>query len=504
MKKQTIQTASLIGFPLLFNAIFWEEDFGINLFIFSNLVMSVLAFVFFPESIRKRNVQVAVVFTLLSGLMVVVHNSVVSKLGHLASFFLMIGFMQENRSKTVFEAAIQYIINFFGTIIEAPRRLQGLSETMVGGNKAAKFIARNLVLTIIPLLVFGVFFLIFFNANPVFNELVNDSWKYIISFFNLTFDEASLGRVVFFMVGTYLTFSFVFDWGISRNLLKLLPQNEHISPSESISEKQENYQRNEYKIALMLIGSVNALLLIINIIDINFLWLSFDYSQAGNLSKLVHEGTGTLILSIFLSIAILLYYFRQDLNFYQNNQLLKYLAYTWIVQNLILIISVSLRNYYYIDFYGLTHLRIGVGVFLIITLIGLLTLWIKIRDIKSFFYMFRVNTWAIYAVWISLTLVNWDVLIARYNLSHTFKNGVDYNYLLTLSDKTLPVIYENREKLPSEANQNWLKTRVERYFKRQAGYTWCSWNFADEAAIEKLKTQVATSSIVPVIPPKAN
>lgn len=179
MKKQTIQTASLIGFPLLFNAIFWEEDFGINLFIFSNLVMSVLAFVFFPESIRKRNVQVAVVFTLLSGLMVVVHNSVVSKLGHLASFFLMIGFMQENRSKTVFEAAIQYIINFFGTIIEAPRRLQGLSETMVGGNKAAKFIARNLVLTIIPLLVFGVFFLIFFNANPVFNELVNLSLIHI-------------------------------------------------------------------------------------------------------------------------------------------------------------------------------------------------------------------------------------------------------------------------------------------------------------------------------------
>jgi hypothetical protein len=101
-----------------------------------------------------------------------------------------------------------------------------------------------------------------------------------------------------------------------------------------------------------------------------------------------------------------------------------------------------------------------------------------------------------------LTLVNWDVLIARYNLSHTFKNGVDYNYLLTLSDKTLPIIYENRIKLPSEDNQNWLIARTEQYFKRQEGYTWCSWNFADKAAVEKLKAQIVANPIVPVAPPK--
>ncbi len=416
MKKQTIQTSSLIVLPLLFNAIFWKEDFGINLLIFSSLVMFVLAIFLFSESIRKRNVQVAMMLTLVSGLMVLVHNSVVSKLGHLASFFLMIGLMQENTTKTLLEAALQYIINFFTTFIEAPRRLQKVSESIFRENKVASFISRNIFLTIIPMLVFSVFFLIFFNANPVFNELVTNSWKYVISLFDLTFDEASLGRIVFFLFATYLTFSIVFNWGVAKKLLRLFPQNEYITPTEEVSEQESNYQHNEYKIALMLIASVNALLLIINIIDVNFLWLSFDYSQAGNLSKLVHEGTGTLILSIFLSIAILLYYFRKDLNFYQNNKWLKALAYTWIVQNFILIISVSLRNYYYIDFYGLTHLRIGVGVFLLITFIGLCTLWIKIKDLKSFFYMFRANTWALYVVFMGLTLVNCDVLIARYNL----------------------------------------------------------------------------------------
>lgn len=500
MKKQTIQITSLIVLSLLFNTIFWKEDFGINLLIFSSLVMFILSFFLFPESIHKRNVKISILLTLLSGLMVIVHNSVVSKMGHLASFFLMIGFMQENRSKTVFEAALQYIINFFGTFIEAPKHLQRGSELVFGENKLAKIISRNLYLAIIPILVFGVFFLIFFQANPVFNEIVINSWQYLSNLFSLSFDETTWGRIVFFLFGTYFIFSALFDWGISKNLLKLFTNSEFITPSEQTSVYESNYQRNEYKIALMLIGSVNILLLIINIIDINFLWFSFDYSQAGNLSKLVHEGTGTLILSIFFSIAILLYYFRKDLNFYQNNKLLKYLAYAWIVQNIILIISVSVRNYYYINFYGLTHLRIGVGVFLQITLIGLVTLWVKIRDLRSFFFMFRLNTWSLYILWVTLTLVNWDVLIARYNLANTFRNGVDYEYLLSLSYKTLPIIYENRMQLP-ETNQKRLQDRIEQYFKHQSGYTWCSWNLADDAAIQRLKSQMA---IDPIITPKAN
>lgn len=504
MKKQTIQFASMLVLPFLFNAIFWKESFGVNLLIFNSLVVFILGFFLFPESMRKRTVQLSVLLTLVSGLMVFVHNSVVSMLGHWASFFLTIGFMQENRSKTVFEAALQFIINFFGTIIQVPKHWQRASESVFGENKFAKFISRNIVLAIIPMVVFGIFFLIFLKANPVFSELVNNTWQYFTDFFSITLDAATWGRFVFFLFATYLIFSILFDWGISKNFLKFFARNEYITPTENASEHESNYQRNEYKIALMLIGSVNMLLLIINIIDINFLWLSFDYSKVGNLSKLVHEGTGTLIFSIFLSIAILLYYFRKDLNFYQNNKLLKYLAYAWIVQNVILILSVCLRNYYYIDFYGLTHLRIGVGVFLLITLIGLVSLWLKIRDLKSFFYMFRVNTWALYIVWIWLTLVNWDVLIARYNLSNNFQNGVDYEYLLTLSNKTLPIIYENRSKLPNEAYQNRLQVRIEHYFKHQNNYTWCSWNLADAAAMKQLKTQIAANPIVPVITPKTN
>ena len=70
----------------------------------------------------------------------------------------------------------------------------------------------------------------------------------------------------------------------------------------------------------------------------------------------------------------------------------------WVVQNFILGISVFLRNYHYISFHGLAYKRIGVIVFLVLVLIGLVTLFVKLRERKSFFYLVRVNGWAAFAV----------------------------------------------------------------------------------------------------------
>lgn len=56
--------------------------------------------------------------------------------------------------------------------------------------------------------------------------------------------------------------------------------------------------RQEYKIGIIATASVNGLLFIINCIDVSFIWFNFDYGKAGNLPRMVHEGTYLLILSI--------------------------------------------------------------------------------------------------------------------------------------------------------------------------------------------------------------
>ncbi|MNR28862.1 hypothetical protein D3C85_1462100 [compost metagenome] len=50
-----------------------------------------------------------------------------------------------------------------------------------------------------------------------------------------------------------------------------------------------------------------------------------------------------------------------------------------------------------------------------------------------------------------LSFVNWDALIVNYNLSNANRIKVDVNHLMSLSDKTLPLLVENRDLLIKHA-----------------------------------------------------
>ena len=145
-----------------------------------------------------------------------------------------------------------------------------------------------------------------------------------------------------------------------------------------------NSLTNELKAAIFLLAILNIIILILNVIDIYWVWFNFSWDGA-LLKQFVHEGTYLLILSIIISIIIVLYYFRGNLNFYKNNIWLKRLSYAWIMQNAILAISVGIRNYWYIYYYSLAYKRIAVIVFLILTLYGLYTVYQKVKDKKSAF-----------------------------------------------------------------------------------------------------------------------
>jgi hypothetical protein len=120
---------------------------------------------------------------------------------------------------------------------------------------------------------------------------------------------------------------------------------------------------------LIFVFMMNALLVLLNIIDIQFTWIGFDPAQVDNLAYYVHNGTYLLIFSIVMSMLLLLYFFRGNQNFYTKNRFLKFGAYFWIVQNAFMALSVGLRNLYYIEYYyALSYKRIGVMIISILTI----------------------------------------------------------------------------------------------------------------------------------------
>ncbi|MDJ1501893.1 DUF4173 domain-containing protein [Xanthocytophaga agilis] len=509
MKPSSFKLTILCLLTLVYNYVFWQEKLGINLLLFSTLLIASL-FYFYPQSWKATNVRISTLFTILSLIMVVWHNSLTSKLAHITSFLIMAGFIHVREYRTVYNALASYVFNFFAVIPNFISEWKYWSEqSKLSSTKTGKSLYQ-LRFSLIPLVFFSIFFSIFKIANPVFSDLSDSFFNSIATFFDQLFANISFVRILFIVSGLYLIGSFLYYMYYPQLLASEQKHTNIITRQRRFVKSQHiNFSlvglKNEYTTALILIISVNVLLLIVNIIDIRWLWFNFDYSTAGNLAKLVHEGTYMLILSILLSMGILLFYFRRSLNFYKNNKLLLQSSYLWIIQNCILGFSVLLRCYHYIHEYGLAYKRIGVVVFLILTYVGLFTLYQKISQKKSFFYLLRINSWAAYGMFILLTLVNWDVFIVSYNLQHpNVKMGIDLEFLLSRSDKTLPLLdqYKNRisKELESQrmddksyrfdnsTKKQYLEDRIQHFITEYPTYSWLSWNYTDYQAYQYFKT----------------
>jgi hypothetical protein len=203
--------------------------------------------------------------------------------------------------------------------------------------------------------------------------------------------------------------------------------------------------RKEFVAAMALFALVNALLLVVNAIDINWLWFGFVPAPGFDLTQFVHEGTYVLIFSILLAMGIVLWFFRRNLNFYAPGlPWLRWGATVWVLQNAVLAVSVGLRNYYYIQNCGLAYKRIGVCFFLLLVFFGLGTVLLKIWQRRSAYSLVRLNSLAVYAVVLLLAAGNWEVWIANYNLQARFRS-IDIGFLLDMPGRVLPTLVAQRE-----------------------------------------------------------
>lgn len=497
---KSFKKITVLMFALLYSIIFWNEKLGINLFLFTSALLVVL-YMENKDSFRNNTVKITMAGTLLSGVMVVVFNSFISKFSHIVSFWIMIGFVQQSSLRSVHYSLQYSLINY----VKAPIAFfTDLTAGHKSTSKAGLFFYK-LKLVLIPLIVLTVFYILFYNANPEFAELANTFWKHFFRMFGNFFEYISFGRILFILCGAFLTCGVIYksvlaesdnDSQVNETLkrVRALRRGRVFDPMNAL--------KKEYQVAVLLVALVNLLLLIVNGIDISWIWIKFTVPEGMILKHFVHEGTYLLILSILLSIGIILFFFRNNLNFYPGNNLLKILSYIWMAQNMILTISVYLRNYHYINYHGLAYKRVGVIIFLLLTIAGLASMIIKISKVKSSYLVIRQNLWASYVMLIIMSLVNWDMLIARFNLNHWNKAGIDVGFYFVLSPKVIPLLYQSLPVIDEQIKQtnaaqtnytpfttlrefeNTLNQNKLDYLREQMEYSWLSWNLSDYKTIK--------------------
>jgi len=468
-RKPMRQTALSIGMFILamagYHLLFWNESYGVNIFIFNLFVTAWLLYTQ-HKAFNQRNTLISALITLLFSVLTVINGSDLAKFNYNLSLIVFVGFVFHPNIKSILNAFPTGFLNF---IFAFWSNCKLVVLSLMTFDKFPSF-RRNFKFVLLPSVALFLFFLIFKFANPVFDDFTKGFINYIAQLIDNFFDLLSPIWLFFILFGAIVVS------GVSSNGRVSLFAKYDATCSDIIERKHtQSYfdfsiktigLKDELKTGIILILAVNILLIIENIIDINWIWINFELSETKTYAQLVHEGTYLLILSILLSMGILFYYFRNNQNFYSKNKWLKRGAYLWITQNIVLVISVIIRNLRYIEQYGLTYRRIGVLVFLALTCFGLITLCIKVKTKKSFFYMLRTNTFALYLFMSLFTCFNWDSIIINYNLNMQQSAHIDKEYLLSFSDNTLPIIDQHKEyfrEKQSVAITDTIQTRMSNY-----------------------------------------
>ena len=443
----------LVISALLFSTLFHKQGIGLNLSLFSILALIILIFYNKVAFKQKSTVAYAILY-LISATAIFIYNNSLSIIANTFSFFTLVGQVSKQNSSIYINwlnGLYTIIAGFFHRNFNIDEK-----EEKITPKKNIDYVHLFKIIGI-PLILIIVFIALYKNGNPVFNDLIN---KIDFGFINFQwFLVAACGYYLLSNISTPVTV----DPATSIDI----KTGNDLSKKGKL--KTEELQK-EHQFGFVLITALNVLIVLFLITDVSYLLTSTDL-RASSFSTQVHSGIYALIASIIIAIVIILYFFRGNLNFYKQNKSLKLVAYLWIALNAFLVINIIIKDVQYIYYFGLTYKRIGVLIYLLLTVIGLITTSIKVKNIKNFWYLFRINTITAFTILVVSCTINWDSYITIYNLNYAA--SMDFKYLVQLSNNNTFILKKYVEDNKSDASKvNAVNKKYNNYVKELFNNSW--------------------------------
>jgi hypothetical protein len=499
--KKNYNLLAVFILAVIFTVLFYKKGIGLNIFIFESVLILWLL-ITKQICIHYKNIFLYGSGLIITSLFTFLTFSLYSFIINFLVLFVFVGVLIYPQAKSVL---CSFSLSFRNLFCSQVKFVNELSRLNIKGISLGKLVGR-LSVFIIPLIIVIIFTIIYRNSNPHFEELLLNIGDFLYKIFDFVFKDIDFLLFITFLFGLFFSNFFLFR---SPN-----PKIEgyDLSASYELNRKKNrttNVFRNtslkrEYRAGVFLLVTLNVILLVFNTIDINSVWISFIW-EGQSLKEFVHKGTYSLIISILISICIVLYFFRGSINFLSKNKFLKYLSYFWLFQNGILTISVAIRNVYYINYFSLAYRRIGLAIFLILTIYGLYSVYLKVKHKKSAFYLIKTNLVALYIALVLSSTINWDSFIAKFNFNKYDKSYLHLNFLVTLSDKSLPHLDMKLSELikidsiqkeifpfikntmPPEEYHMIIENRKQAFIMKWESKKIISWNLPEYLAYKKLK-----------------
>ena len=406
-----------------YSLLFFQQNAGINFLIFSVVLITILLLKN-KNLLKQRTWLWSAALCLISASCVFVHSSSLAIIANVVSLLLVSAFSFNSATSSIFSflfSCYTVISCVVYIIIDSVSRLKPNPE--ITASKRSYKVLATLVVAVLSI----IFLNLYQSANPLFAE--NTKW--------INLDFISISWIFFTLGGFLLMYAFLYQ----RTMKPLEAWENNLSLKNGIVQENDavgKYYETERFGGLLLFIVLNIMLIILNSGDIQTLYFKGGLPKNISHSDFVHNGVGIIIFSIIIATSLIMFLFRKEFVSIKNNKALMACVYLWIGQNILMLSSTALRNQIYIHDYNFTYKRIGVYVWLMLAVIGLLIMFLKLYKKQSNWYLIKTNV----AVWFTVltlsSLVNWDLLITRYNITNKPLKDVDFYYLFSLSDSNLP------------------------------------------------------------------
>lgn len=334
-------------------------------------------------------------------------------------------------------------------------------------------------LIVVPAALAVIFAFLFAQANPVIGAVVDAiDWDFLR-------DLLSPWRWLFWIATGAAV------WAVLR------PRFRPALPSTATLPNLDGWF-NPSSVAMSLIV-FNALFGIENALDIAFLWSGKPLPNGVTYAQYAHAGAYPLIVTALLAGAYILITFSDRK--YQTTTT-RTLVYAWIAQNIFLVASSIDRLTHYIEIYSLTYLRLAALIWMALVALGLALTVFKIQFSRSNMWLINRNMLASLGVLYGCCFVNFDRIIADYNVRHASEvlgsgEVLDMAYMQSLGPEAVPALRwfrENAKFSPSRAAEaGVLADTLERNLTDAMQNDWHAWTWRNQARLQEILSQQPVS-----------
>lgn len=175
-----------------------------------------------------------------------------------------------------------------------------------------------------------------------------------------------------------------------------------------------------------------------NGVDAVYLWFTRSLPAGISYSEYVHQGVNNLTLAVLVAAAMMALLFRGG----PPSVRARRLGHLFLLQNLMVVAGVALRDALYMDAYGHTEKRMHVLVFLGLVTVGFLLLWPFVRGARELRWLLRTNAVAAFFTLWMVQFADTAGVSAQWQHAHAHRGmdaqGASLSGLVDLGVRGLP------------------------------------------------------------------